>query len=531
MFKKILFTCSMVLFLLFIVACKPNETDGPDKDTKDYPRFSDISILESVKEEGAIDVFVKALDTDASVHLIVVEKDAKAPTHEEIKKHEAYSGVNIVSYLEGTGTLYKTIQGLEQAKVYDIYVTLFKNNLYAKEFYKTTCLTKTLDEVLDKGSGTNEDPFKIFSIEDLEKVASDAEGLNAYYSLQNDLDLSTKYGKDLLSFVPLSWQTGSLKAFNGYFNGNGHTIKNLYISETKESIGLFGQIGEEGTVANLILENPYVATTGQRLGAVVGYNKGSVVNVSVLGGKVESLVPAGGQAKVGGIVGDMYESGSILRCVSKTTVVAEGNNVGGISGSADASTGKTQTLEIKNCYSLSDIKTNGKYAGGIVGYGRCIQIENCYTLGTVEGGEGVGGIVGFLQQRSGSSIVPTTKNCFVLGTTITANGTNQSNNSGIVIGNRSTSNNTNPIVENLYYADSALVGNQKKPQSIGEEVEASAFIVQYTSLHSIRTFVFSQFLSAKEVASTSSPTAEQIVAQKDYDGVNLKAFGHSDTTT
>ena len=114
-------------------------------------------------------------------------------------------------------------------------------------------------------------------------------------------------------------------------------------------------------------------------------------------------------------------------------------------------------------------------AGGIVGYGRCIQIENCYTLGTVEGGEGVGGIVGFLQQRSGSSIVPTTKNCFVLGTTITANGTKQSNNSGIVIGNRSTSNNTNPIVENLYYADSALVGNQKKPLSIGEEVEATSF--------------------------------------------------------
>ena len=54
----------------------------------------------------------------------------------------------------------------------------------------------------------------------------------------------------------------------------------------------------------------------------------------------------------------MYESGSILRCVSKTTVVAEGNNVGGISGSADASTGKTQALEIKNCYTLSDIKTN-----------------------------------------------------------------------------------------------------------------------------------------------------------------------------
>ena len=210
MFKKILFTCSMVLCLLFIVACKPNETDGPDKDTKDYPRFSDISILESVKEEGAIDVFVKALDTDTSVHLIVVEKDAKAPTHEEIKKHEAYSGVNIVSYLEGIGTLYKTIQGLEQAKAYDVYVTLFKNNLYAKEFYKTTCLTKTLDEVLDKGSGTNEDPFKIFSIEDLEKVASDAEGLNAFYSLQNDLDLSSKYGKDLFSFVPLSWHTVSL---------------------------------------------------------------------------------------------------------------------------------------------------------------------------------------------------------------------------------------------------------------------------------------------------------------------------------
>ena len=44
----------MVLCLLFIVACKPNETDGPDKDTKDYPRFSDISILESVKRKALL---------------------------------------------------------------------------------------------------------------------------------------------------------------------------------------------------------------------------------------------------------------------------------------------------------------------------------------------------------------------------------------------------------------------------------------------------------------------------------------------
>ncbi len=580
MFKKVLFACSLVACLLFIVACKPSDTGDSGKDNKNYPRFSDISILESVKEEGAIDVFVKAKDTDTSVNLIVVAKDSKAPTHENIRKHEAYDGVEIVSHLEGTGTIYKTIQGLEQATAYDIYVTLFKNDLYAKEFYKTTCLTKTLDEVLDKGSGTNEDPYKIFSIEDLEKVASDAERLTAYYSLQNDIDLSSKYGKDLLSFVPLSWQTGSLKAFNGYFNGNGHTIKNLYISETKESVGLFGQLGEEGTVANLILENPVVSTTGQRLGAVVGYNKGSVINVSVVGGKVESLVPAGGQAKAGGLVGDMYESGSILRCVSKTTVIAAGNNVGGISGSADASTGKTKALEIKNSYSLSDVTSYGKYVGGIVGYARCVEIENCYTLGTVEGGEGVGGIVGLLQQRSGSSIVPTTKNCFVLGTTITANGASQSNNSGLVVGNRSTSNNTNPIVENLYYADTTLLGNQKKPQSIGEEVEASVFANKewlktnvniecndvywtmksdasrptlvhagwdeglYKSPLQIRNLKASAIeqkqisLEAESSVETGAtiyymvvlskdqaPTAEQIIAQKDYDTVKVKALG------
>lgn len=583
MFKKFLFTCSLVICLFFVVACKTNQTDGPGEDTKEYPRFSDISILESVKEEGAIDVFVKALDTDALVYLIVVEKDAKAPTNEAIKKHETYEGVAIVSYLEGTGTIYKTIQGLEQGKAYDIYVTLFKNNIFAKEFYKTTCLTKTLDEVLDKGSGTNEDPYKIFSIEDLEKVASDAEGLTAFYSLQNDLDLSSKYSKDLLSFVPLSWQTGSLKAFNGYFNGNGHTIKNLYIKETKESVGLFGQLGEEGTVANLVLENPEVSTTGQRLGAVVGYNKGSIVNVSVIGGKVESLVPEGGQAKAGGLVGDMYESGSILRCVSKTTVVALGNNVGGISGSADASTGKTKALEIKNCYSLSDVQTMGKYAGGIVGYARCVEIENCYTLGTVEGGEGVGGIVGFLQQRNGSPIVPSTKNCFVLGSTITANGKTQSNNSGIVIGNRSTSNNTNPVVEQLYYADSTLLGNQKKPQSIGEEVEASVFANKdwlktnlnldcngvywtlktdanrptlvhaswddgaYQSPLRIKSLKVSvpdrKQLTIEAQSSEGSlyyvvvystakaPTAEQIIAQKDYEDVKLVGFGTSTDQT
>ncbi len=578
MLKKILFTCSMVFMLLLMVACKTDK-----KDTKEYPRFSDINIAESKTVEGAIDVFVKALDNDAILYVIVVAKDSKAPTHEDIKKHEAYGDVAVVSYLEGAGTIYRTIEGLEEATSYDVYVTIEKDKTFVKEYYKTTCLTKTKDEVLDKGSGTNEDPYKIFTIEDLELVASDTERLSAFYSLQNDLDLSAKYGKDKASFVPLSWQTGSLKAFNGYFNGNGHSIKNLYIQEARESVGLFGQLGEEGTVANLVLENPYVATLGQRLGAVVGYNKGSVINVSVVGGKVESLAAESANAKVGGIVGDMYESGSILRCVSKTEVVASGNNVGGIVGSADASVGKTKALEIKNCYSLSNVITKGKYVGGIIGYARCIEIENCYSIGTIEGGEGVGGVAGYLQHRKDSPIVPSIKNCFTLGSTITVTWASQSNKSGYVVGNRSTSNNTNPVYENLYYADTTLSGNQKKPEAMDTEVDSTNFKdkewlntkvgiecndVYWTMLegagrptlkaatwddgaYATPLQIREVKLSSKErnqisistsstageiyyvvvLSTAKAPTAEEIIAQKSYGDVELKAFGKSEAST
>ncbi|MCM1131732.1 MAG: hypothetical protein NC310_07325 [Roseburia sp.] len=471
---------SVFSIILLLVGCKDNQKENPPTPVEPevvYPRFSDISILESELKPGTIDVFVKALDEEAMIYLIVVPASSTAPTHEQIMKHEDYNSVSIVAYAQEKGTLYKTIEALDEGEGFDVYVTLSLNNTFAEKFYKTTCKTKTLEETIDKGSGTAEDPFKIFSIADLEQVAGDSETLSAYYSLENDIDLAEKYGPELLSFVPLSWQTGSLKAFSGSFNGNGHTIKNLYINETKESVGLFGQIGEEGVVSNLILENPVVATTAQRLGAAVGYNKGTVANISVLGGSITSLVPEGGQAKAGGIVGDMYESGSILRSISKTIVIAGGNNVGGICGSSDASTGKTKELEILDCYSLSDVKTSnkGKYVGGIVGYARCVKIERCYATGNIEGGEGVGGVVGFLQHRNQSPITPSVKSCFAMGVTLTVTGTSQSNNSGYVIGNRSTSNNTNPIYENLYYADSNLIGNQKTPQKLAEETDVAHF--------------------------------------------------------
>lgn len=575
--------------LLLFVGCKDNkEPVTPPEPEVIHPRYSDIRILELEKDPGSIEVFVKALDAEAMIYVIIVAQNSAAPSHEQIKKHENYGGITIISHLEGKDTLYKTVSDLEEGKSYDIYVTLELDEVFAETMYKTTCKTKTLDETLDKGSGTPEDPYKVSTITDLEAVANsgeNSEALTAYYTLENDIDLSEKYGPTLLSFVPLSWQTGSLKAFNGYFDGKGHTIKNLYINETRESVGLFGQVGEEGVVTNLILENPVVATTSQRLGAAVGYNKGTVADIFVLGGKVESLVPEGGQAKAGAIVGDMYESGSILRCASKTTVIAAGNNIGGISGSADASTGKTKALEIIDCYSLSDVisSAKSKNIGGIVGYARCINILRCYATGNIEGGEAVGGIAGFFQHRSGSPIVPSLTSCFVMGASIKVTGASQTNNSDYVIGNRSTSNNTNPVYGKLYYADSNLTGNQKTPQNLAEETSVSHFadkewlkntaefdcndvywsmkekgnrptLVKATwdngayaaplFINSISVMVTvrneltltaaaeSGIIAYVVVAGNAlAPTAEQILAHETYDGVSIVAYGTSENNT
>jgi sugar lactone lactonase YvrE len=161
---------------------------------------------------------------------------------------------------------------------------------------------------------------------------------------------------DLSTLISASW--------NGTFNGQGHTIKNIYCNrytslgyEYSQSIGLIGRMGiHDNDVAN-------------------GYNTlatPSVKNVAVTG----SIY---GRRSVGGIVGKNGKSNSsvIENCINYASVSnTDSKGVGGIVGAG------WNSLTIKNCANFGTIYTSYSNAGGISGSSEA-KVINCYNAGYV----------------------------------------------------------------------------------------------------------------------------------------------------
>ena len=179
-----------------------------------------------------------------------------------------------------------------------------------------SCISTTaVSANYDGGSGTQEDPYQINSVDSLLTFASNVnDGSQGGYAgvsfkLTSDLDLS---GVEWAPIGNMNDMETHSTLFLGSFDGDGHTISNLnYTSDVYNcGAGLFGV--SCGEVKNLTLENATVAVTegtSMAIGGVVGYNMGSVDNVTLKG---DSTIT--GNNCVGGIVGgrltDLWKAGA-----------------------------------------------------------------------------------------------------------------------------------------------------------------------------------------------------------------------------
>ena len=222
------------------------------------------------------------------------------------------------------------------------------------------------------------------------------------YELMADLDFDTNrngaddagdtYWNDGAGWLPLGASRFlTLGSFRANFDGNGHTIANLFISRKSDSYtGLFGALG--GVIRNLNVTNVDV-TGNDAVGGLVGINYGSVVGSHTTGN-------VRGDDAVGGLVGDNY-SGSITRSSSFATVTNEGNfddpdvsfvfpGVGGLAGANGG--------PITFSYATGD--ATGYPVGGLVGWNGRGDISASYATGAVTGTT-VGGLVGRNDRGSG----------------------------------------------------------------------------------------------------------------------------------
>ena len=291
------------------------------------------------------------------------------------------------------------------------------------------------ESLFDGGRGTHHDPYRIATVEQLTALARSVNDGTAYegvcFRLDADIVLNDTTGwEDWKTNPPANdWEpigTGEAP-FKGCFNGNGHTISGLYVSDTN-----YGNSGLFGYVQNAIIADVTVAgayhTDGHTIGGIVGvadasrvlncrhtgkqwvngiYNRaGGIVGYACNGtvvagcesdGAIEAL---GDDVYLGGIVGQS-ENATIEDCRSDTDIHGEsimiiaGVNAGGIVGNARSTDirrcGNTATLT-----TFDDDQSNNDTVGGIVGTAVYVTIEDCYHLGTLGSEGNVAGIVAWL---------------------------------------------------------------------------------------------------------------------------------------
>ncbi len=117
------------------------------------------------------------------------------------------------------------------------------------------------------------------------------------------------------------------ESFNAVFDGNGHSIHNLFISRGRDWSGLFSALRPDAVVRSLGLPNAYVANGGGSVAPLAGTLRGRVEAVWATGS-------ASGNTNVGGLVGSTQAGAVVVASYSKASAacVSSGGFAGGLAG-------------------------------------------------------------------------------------------------------------------------------------------------------------------------------------------------------
>ena len=209
---------------------------------------------------------------------------------------------------------------------------------------------------------------------------------SASAELTADIDLvefchaadGTKY-TDAPSWTPIG---NSDNRYQGTFDGNGKTIKNLYINATSSYAAFFGS-ATDGSIKNITFDNAKVKSTGySNTGILAGEANSCIEYIKTL-----ATCSVEGKSWVGGIAGLSW--GNIINCENHAKVNGT-NFVGGIVGTYENS-----DKSITSCANYGDVKGTGNRVGGMVGYFGSGTIQNSANYGDVTGTDIVGNLIGF----------------------------------------------------------------------------------------------------------------------------------------
>ena len=232
-----------------------------------------------------------------------------------------------------------------------------------------------------KGNGSVDKPYEISTAAELawfrDYVNNESQFASAM--LTDDIDLSEFcHAADAATNTEeLSWDPiGNDKMYCGTFDGNGKTIRNLYINSTFMFEGFFGY-AKNGCIKNITFDNAKVKNTNKfGTGILTGGFEGTIENIKILANcSVE------GTENTGGIAGG--GAGYISNCENRAMVNGT-NNVGGIVGYGEGS--------LQNSANYGDISGVAQ-VGNLIGFAAAVNLNNVLGVGNVTATDQKGGLL------------------------------------------------------------------------------------------------------------------------------------------
>lgn len=265
------------------------------------------------------------------------------------------------------------------------------------------------------GEGTEASPFLISIPADLNElridVSSNITYEGKYFKMTHDID----FAEEDINGKGGNFSTIGDEAhyFEGNFDGQGHSIKNLKVSEAGSDgysswvitgvTGLFGAI--KGSIIKDVIIDESCIFSGKKVGALIGICMGGKITDCINYAQISGL-----GSYVGGIVGDV-RYGTVISDCKNYGAIKGCYFVGGIVGyaSCDYTTDENvgfvvDGITISDCVNEGHISNDAYGTGGIVGWGGIVSITNCRNSGLIEGGMGqsmgthidkTGGIAGY----------------------------------------------------------------------------------------------------------------------------------------
>jgi hypothetical protein len=203
----------------------------------------------------------------------------------------------------------------------------------------------------------------------------------------NEIDMSTVCHKadtekqvEELSWTPIGKSYDN--RYQGTFDGNGKTIRNLYINATSGFTGFFGYLGD-GSIKNITFYNARVNGTGSYTTGILAGDAGKFIIENI---KTLANCSVEGREAVGGIAGNAH--GNIINCENHA-IVNGGLYVGGVVGRYES-----PNRSITSCANYGAVTSSGNYVGGMVGQIYSGSLQNSANYGDITGADNVGNLIG-----------------------------------------------------------------------------------------------------------------------------------------